>query len=811
MDEKNRKEYLSVVLGALLHDIGKFMQRAELEKVYPEIVENYDGFCPTGEHGRPGYLHAAHTAYFIDRYIPDGLIEKAELYNAARHHKNVRGDIYKEADMLSSGMDRDQRESDEEKGRDAYKRERLYSVFEAVDLSDENDAKEMRYRYELKELSDDLGIAFPREKSILQPAEGELLVPEYLRLWNGFEKEVQSIAATGIETFYSALSQLLLKYTWAIPSSTVDIPDISLYDHSKTTAAIAGCLYLHHAPALDEKALRNGETEKFILLAGDLSGIQNYIFNITHLGAGGSAKRLRARSFTVAILAEIVTHKFLRAFGLVDSHVLMSSGGKFYLLLPKMAGADVLIEQIEKEVAQWLYENLNAEIGLNIAALNLAGKDFKHFNTVFSTMNALLQRKKQTPFLAILKGSQGWSEKFVLGHAVFEDEEKLCKGCGRLPGTHQEEDKYFCRFCSQDKKIGQKLPLAGQIAFHDTSDAGEFALLGFSFDLVKQGEKYQGKPYLVTVLGKWMTMSGVPTGHKYTSYRIPKLGKEDCENCRDHDCEDKGSVVSGNPMMFECIANKSKGRAVLGYLKADVDRLGEVFAFGLKGRTNSVSRIATMSRMLDLFFSGYVEKLQAERYPHIYTVYTGGDDLMMIGPWDNVVDFAREMEREFRRFTCKNPNITLSAGVILAKHRMPVFRSVEMAEGVLHEAKEQPKGHGRDQFWLFGDSMKWDKVDSIIGEAMNVSDWIGAKKMSTGFGRNLLMYGRLKKRFDETRKTEFLQYLPLLSYDIARNIKDNSVRSWADGLKEPGNLTMTHLAVIANYALTANRGGRNDK
>ena len=38
MDEKKRKEYLSVVMGALLHDIGKFMQRAELEKLYAKIV-----------------------------------------------------------------------------------------------------------------------------------------------------------------------------------------------------------------------------------------------------------------------------------------------------------------------------------------------------------------------------------------------------------------------------------------------------------------------------------------------------------------------------------------------------------------------------------------------------------------------------------------------------------------------------------------------------------------------------------------------------------------------------------------------------
>ena len=92
MDD-NIKIY-EIALGGLLHDIGKLMQRAGLEKDYPEIKNNYGLFCPPN-----GYFHAAHTAYFIDHFIPDGLFpdNKAELYNAARHHISVQGDIYNES------------------------------------------------------------------------------------------------------------------------------------------------------------------------------------------------------------------------------------------------------------------------------------------------------------------------------------------------------------------------------------------------------------------------------------------------------------------------------------------------------------------------------------------------------------------------------------------------------------------------------------------------------------------------------------------------------------------------------------------
>ena len=40
------------------------------------------------------------------------------------------------------------------------------------------------------------------------------------------------------------LYYLLEKYLWCVPAQTTNyIPDISLFDHAKTTAAIALCLY----------------------------------------------------------------------------------------------------------------------------------------------------------------------------------------------------------------------------------------------------------------------------------------------------------------------------------------------------------------------------------------------------------------------------------------------------------------------------------------------------------------------------------------------------------------------------------------
>src|SRR5206468_1468413 len=66
------------------------------------------------------------------------------------------------------------------------------------------------------------------------------------------------------------------------------------------------------------------------------------------------------------------------------------------------------------------------------------------------------------------------------------------------------------------------------------------------------------------------------------------------------------------PMSFEDIAKSATGRELLGYVKADVDFLGTIFAQGLRrdqGGYDTVAHSAALSREFDLFFSGWVQHL----------------------------------------------------------------------------------------------------------------------------------------------------------------------------------------------------------
>lgn len=692
-----------------------------------------------------------------------------------------------------------------------YKETPMMSIFGRIKL-DKEPPKSHRYRPNILVPEN----AFPEKFDLYGPNELNKHLQNFGEDFRKLEKDAKTGNFHDFDAMFSNILTILANYAWCIPSNTQEeIPDVSLFDHLKTTCAIAACLYLYHSPNYKEEEIKEDKADKFLLLVGDLSGIQNYIFNITNIGAGGVAKRLRARSFQLNIISEIISHKILHAFSLPIANILMVSGGKFYILLPKTKESYEKTMSLKKEVDYWFYKNLNAEINVNIATMSLSGSDFGNYSEVMKKINHLLQRTKNRPFESILINNNLWEDSISSLNVDFEREEKLCKACNKFPGQQQEDGKFICKRCSDDKEIGQKLPKIKYIAFYK-EDLGEFKdYLGYSLDLLNDIKQIRSDAYLVMNTEKPVLDCRFPVMHRFiANYVSTFISEDDCDACKEvGHCSEKDHAIVGQPKFFECIASESKGRKMLGYLKADVDNLGAAFAFGLQ-ENNSISRVSTLSRMLDTFFSGYMQKLIEGNYPELYTVYSGGDDVLVIGPWDSIINFAKELNEEFNRFTCKNENLTLSAGIAFVKHNYPVFRAVEMADNAL----DLSKNLGKDRLTLFGQTLKWDEAPDIIRESEKLAKWIEQKQVSSGFARNLLIYSWMNNEFNSTRKTEYLRFLPLMTYDIARNLpsienKDlgkRDIRAWAEDLKNLGSPRLKNLGIIANYALTANRGGKDE-
>lgn len=300
-DDKER-----VVLGGLLHDIGKFIGRSE----------KYMSQCHIGK------KHPHLSWWFIKFLEEKKVIEEDRVLEelVLKHHEgnffsediNVAGledkyirrlaYIVARADNYSSA----ERNEDEMKMR-PFTKVPLDSIFGNIDIGRGKD-RESKKRYKLKEFL--FGNIFPMEFEENSQEELNLLIEKFL-------KEVEKIETESFKVLYTTLLELIRKYCWSIPSDTQkEICDLSLYDHLKTTSAIslATYNYVKDLRGSIEKAtdadIKNAKLKDyFLLIAGDISGIQNYIFNLE--STEGAGKRIRFRSFFIKIFTNMIAYKII--------------------------------------------------------------------------------------------------------------------------------------------------------------------------------------------------------------------------------------------------------------------------------------------------------------------------------------------------------------------------------------------------------------------------------------------------------------------------------------------------------------------
>jgi CRISPR-associated protein Csm1 len=214
--------------------------------------------------------------------------------------------------------------------------------------------------------------------------------------------------------------------------------------------------------------------------------------------------------------------------------------------------------------------------------------------------------------------------------------------------------------------------------------------------------------------------------------------------------------------------NNGKGVDHLALLKADVDFLGLIFSMGIDDL--SISRYATLARMLNLFFTGWLKDEIKQRFDRIYTVYSGGDDLLLIGPWEMIIEFAKSLNDNFNAFAGGNPNITLSAGIALSKPNSPIGTLSKVAEENLSNSKNT----GRDKLTVFETTVNWQIIEDLVEFKDFLNNQLRQENIKSAFLYRLLKYHEMFLEAEEGR-IEGLRFHSLMVRDIKRNIekKDN--------------------------------------
>ena len=428
--------------AALLHDIGKFWQGA-------------------GEKGS----HQELSAKFVRQYLPESL-EKASFLAGHHDPSQYMGEEYKllktlvVADWLSSGERREIGEGEEGRRKETP----MESLFPKISLSIDENKKLIKKYYPPQPLSL-AGDFFPLERNEIKAD----LTEYYKKLWNDFVAEIEKIKSLDHESYFTTLYYLLKKYMSFIPSAVwKSEPDISLFDHSKITCAIAECLYknadetyLDNIIAAMNKMFHNGtlteneesalNEEKFLLIGGDISGVQKFIYSIT---AKGAAKALKGRSFYLQLLGDAIAKYILRELGLSVANLLYSAGGHFYIVAPMGSKTDNIYENIEKI----LMEIHDGELYLATAEIPVKAIDFigENFVKKWDEIGEQLGEAKKKKFSR------------VLNYDMFFPKEKfkgVCNSCG-MPTPYElieEEGVTKCVLCKSFEELTEKIARKGEI------------------------------------------------------------------------------------------------------------------------------------------------------------------------------------------------------------------------------------------------------------------------------------------------------------------------------------------------------------
>jgi len=515
-----------------------------------------------------------------------------------------------------------------------------------------------------------------------------------------------------------------------------------------------------------------------IAIAGDFSGIQNFVFRPVP-GVGGAAKRLRSRSFRVSAYTEMVAHWCLNELRDFGPKILYSAGGRFLIGTVSFADWREKLRRMQAEVDSWAWKFFEGEL-----VFHLAAADFEDGRVPLRQLQASLEVERLRPLASVLQSSSGWERSLFLRPAA--SKEIRCKGCGRnAPEVKTLDGEEVCEICETDTRLGSKIASLRFALLLQRNAEADLEALNLGMQLLQHKTENAGlwlaveSPSPDTQL--WPILRHLPT--------------------------DGGRVLD-----FDEIAERSAGpKKWLGYLRLDIDHAGREF----ERLDGDALRTWSLSRLLHRFLTTEVGHLIRSRFSNLYAVYGGGDDLFIIGPWEEVLDFAATLRQHLTEIV--DDKLTFSAGMTLAKPSEHILTKAQEAGDELSIAKDEPaygRDVSRDQVRALGTTSDWARFSEILATAKRVKEWFETRQIPSRFLHHLLELHQQWADAARDRSAQDLaarfRYHSLLHYQIRRNLPQGPARDWALSLLK----NQSHwpwASFIARYVLlSSQRAGEGE-
>lgn len=451
-------------------------------------------------------------------------------------------------------------------------------------------------------------------------------------------------------------------------------------------------------------------TTNHYFLKGDISGIQDFIFNVKSEKA---ARVLKRRSFFVAFLsqyAKLLLEKYLKQ-QLGDSSTIekfYDGGGGFYLELSCEANIDKVYDHLRTLELRLNQQLQKEDIYISFSAVevqDLEG-DFKKY---WKRIASQTIQDKLRPF----NFSASAFEPYAFEDSEFEDD--FNKASRINPA--QLAQSIFNKLNAGNEDIG--------VQFEDIK------LSDFQVDLPIWKEDMKEDP----------------------NYALPKLWEYNSKVSRMRGDKEKATTPKPNDIIdfssLAYFANIRTGTNKLAVLKLDVDNLGSLFNEILDRKTakkvsTEISRFfgEEMNRLLQLPKNYYAPDSAAKENKyfakqHIYTIFSGGDDCIFVGGWDEILDWALLIQEQFQataqaiqKLVPSSVLPTISAGVVVLEPTYPVVRFANLVEEALNASKgfvypmdEVDEETNRqiptkNRITVFGETLAWEEFKEAKKIAM---------------------------------------------------------------------------------------------
>ncbi len=576
-----------------------------------------------------------------------------------------------------------------------------------------------------------------------KPLDGELRMPvseelrlcagDYQALLQGLKEGISAISVG--DAWANSLVSLLEAWTSTVPSSTSlgESPDISLFDHLKITAAVGACIseYLLEQGIInyrDELLLHEDAFRKkqvYLLYSADFSGIQKFIYTVATANA---LRSLRSRSFFLDLVMEHYIDELLSACQLSRANLLYSGGGHCYLLLPNTEQTRVAIAEASSRINDWLIDQFGARLYLADGWAPCCGNDLTNtpaedapYQALFRRVSAAVAQKK------LHRYSAGQLMRLNQGEARRDGRE--CRICGMTERLGEEQ---LCSWCKLFETLSRKIQTSDIIyVTKDSSIVHDFVLppgVCYSFTDEKTARaRIQQDSQLLRIY----TKNSLYTGLKCSARLFV------------------GDYAATNSM--EEFSSAAVGIPRIGVCRMDVDNLGAAFVSGLEQKHASdpverqkyvtISRTSSFSRQMSLFFRSYLNPILSGVFGrksklNVSIVYSGGDDVFLVGAWNDLLEAAIRVRSAFSEYTCGS--LTLSAGVGVFHDHFPIRIAAEHTAELEEKAKALP---GKDGVALFdNDVYPWDEFLGTVYSQMLKTLWDFFGNEDTGKGMAFLYH-----------------------------------------------------------------------